>query len=66
MTDQQVHFGSKAAAIGGTFTSIVANVNSGDLVKTVILASVGTLVSFILSLLLKTLFKWFTGKPPPK
>ena len=42
---------------GGTFLSIVPNINSEDLFKTIILASVGAIVSFMISLLLKSLQK---------
>jgi hypothetical protein len=42
---------------GGTFLSIVPNLNSEDLIKTVILATVGAVVSFSISVLLKYLFK---------
>jgi hypothetical protein len=42
---------------GGTFLSIVPNLNSEDLIKTVILATVGAVVSFSISVLLKYLCK---------
>ena len=42
---------------GGTFLSIVPNLNSDDLIKTVVLATVGAVVSFSISVLLKYLFK---------
>ena len=42
---------------GGTFLSIVPNLNSDDIAKTVILATVGAIVSFMISLLLKSLNK---------
>jgi hypothetical protein len=42
---------------GGTFLSIVPNLVSEDIAKTVILASVGAVVSFTISLLLKNLNK---------
>ncbi|GGA72810.1 hypothetical protein GCM10008015_11870 [Flavobacterium palustre] len=42
---------------GGTFLSIVPNIQSEDIVKTVILATVGAVVSFMISLLLKSLNK---------
>jgi mannitol-specific phosphotransferase system IIBC component len=42
---------------GGTFLSIIPNLNSEDLIKTVVLATVGAVVSFLISLLLKCLFK---------
>jgi hypothetical protein len=43
--------------VGGTFLSIVPNIQSEDVVKTVILAAVGAIVSFMISLLLKCLIK---------
>jgi hypothetical protein len=42
---------------GGTFLSIVPNIESEDIAKTVILATVGAVVSFTISLLLKSLNK---------
>lgn len=42
---------------GGTFLSIVPNIQSEDIVKTAILATVGAVVSFTISLLLKSLNK---------
>ena len=42
---------------GGTFLSMLPNLNSGDLIKTVILATVGAVVSFSISELLKYLCK---------
>jgi hypothetical protein len=42
---------------GGTFLSIVPNLSSDDIVKTVVLATVGAVVSFTISLLLKSLNK---------
>ncbi|WP_198513508.1 hypothetical protein [Confluentibacter lentus] len=43
--------------LGGTFLSIVPNIHSEDIAKTVILATVGAIVSFTISLLLKSLQK---------
>jgi hypothetical protein len=43
--------------VGGTFLSIVPNILSEDVVKTVVLATVGAIVSFTISLLLKCLTK---------
>jgi hypothetical protein len=40
---------------GGTFLSMVPNLNSEDVIKTVILATVGAVVSFSISVLLKYL-----------
>lgn len=42
---------------GGTFLSIVPNIHSADILKTIILASVGAIVSFTISLLLKSILK---------
>ena len=42
---------------GGTFLSIVPNIQSEDITRTIILASVGAIVSFTISLLLKSLNK---------
>ncbi len=42
---------------GGTFLSVIPNINSDDIAKTIILASVGAIVSFTISLLLKSLHK---------
>lgn len=43
--------------IGGTFLSILPNLHSEDVLKTIILATIGAIVSFILSLVLKNLIK---------
>jgi mannitol-specific phosphotransferase system IIBC component len=42
---------------GGTFLSMVPNIQSEDIVKTIVLAIVGAIVSFTISLLLKSLQK---------
>ena len=42
---------------GGTFLSIIPNLASEDIAKTVILASVGAIVSYTISVLLKSLNK---------
>jgi len=42
---------------GGTFLSVLPNLHSEDLLKTVILAALGAIVSFIISMLLKYLIK---------
>ena len=50
---------TKTGTIGGTLTIILANINSGDVIKTAVLAAVGALVSFVISFLLKKLVKWW-------
>ena len=42
---------------GGTFLSIIPNIQSADIVKTVLLAAIGAIVSFTISLLLKSIIK---------
>lgn len=42
---------------GGTFLSMLPNIQSEDIVKTAVLATVGAIVSFMISLLLKCLNK---------
>jgi hypothetical protein len=42
---------------GGTFVSVLPNLHSEDILKTIILAALGAIVSFIISLLLKYLIK---------
>lgn len=58
MTAQEATAGTKAGTIGGTLLTIVANLDSSDLVRTVILATVGAVVSFVISLGLKLVVKW--------
>jgi mannitol-specific phosphotransferase system IIBC component len=48
---------TKAGTAGGTLLTIIANINSADLLKTVILAALGAVVSFGVTLLLKLLIK---------
>jgi hypothetical protein len=42
---------------GGTFLSVLPNLNSEDVLKTVFLAAIGALVSFVLSMVLKFIVK---------
>ena len=41
--------------IGGTLLSLAASIQSADIWKTIVLATIGALVSFMVSLLLKCL-----------
>ncbi len=47
--------GTKAGTIGGTFISVAANIQNGDVLKTIVLAAIGAMVSFSVSLLMKLL-----------
>jgi mannitol-specific phosphotransferase system IIBC component len=49
----------KAGTAGGTLLTIIVNIKSTDLLKTAILAAVGAVVSFGVTLLLKFLIKRF-------
>jgi hypothetical protein len=42
---------------GGTFLSVLPNLHSEDVLKTVVLASIGAIVSFVLSMTLKFFVK---------
>lgn len=55
MSTPSSHHGTAAGTVGGTLLSIFANVQSGDITKTIILATVGAIVSFVVSLALKRL-----------
>jgi small-conductance mechanosensitive channel len=54
----QLHISSmKIGIAGGTLLTIFVNLNSEDIIKTAILAAVGAIVSFCISLALKTVIK---------
>ena len=42
---------------GGTFLSMVPNLHSEDVLRTVLLAAIGAVVSFVLSMVLKFIVK---------
>ena len=48
---------TKRGTAGGTLLTIFANISSEDLVKTAILAAIGAVVSFGVTVLLKLLVK---------
>ena len=50
---------TKTGTAGGTLLTIFANISSEDLVKTAILAGVGAIVSFSVTLFLKFIIKRF-------
>ncbi len=47
--------GTKAGTIGGTILTVAVNIHNEDLVKTIVLAAIGAIVSFSVSLLMKLL-----------
>lgn len=48
---------TKAGTVGGTLLTIFGNISSQDIIKTVVLAGVGAVVSFCITILLKALIK---------
>jgi mannitol-specific phosphotransferase system IIBC component len=50
---------TKAGTVSGTLLTILANINSEDLLKTALLAAVGALVSFSVTIALKALARLF-------
>ena len=57
------HSYTKTGTIGGTLTIILANISSGDVLKTAVLAGIGAVVSFGMSLLMKMVVKWWKMRP---
>lgn len=57
MTDHSMGIGTRAGIIGGTLLSIMVNISSGDLISTAVLAALGAVVSFFVSIILKWLIK---------
>jgi hypothetical protein len=52
------HTGTIAGTVGGTLLSIFANIHPEDIVRTFVLAGIGAVASFIVSLVLK----WVAGR----
>ena len=57
MMKQAFDNSTKAGTASGTLLTIFGNINSSDIVKTVILAAIGAVVSFCVTLFLKFLIK---------
>ena len=55
-------YNTKSAIIGGTFFSSIVNIGVEDLITTVVLAGVGAIVSFFVSLLLNKLITFLGAK----
>jgi hypothetical protein len=58
-THNNIESGTILGTVSGTVLTVAVNVGSSDIVKTVILAALGAVVSFGVSLLLKWLVKRF-------
>ena len=55
--EMETNLSLRAGTVSGTFLSILPNILSEDIAKTIILAVVGATASFMVSLLLKWLTK---------
>jgi len=55
-------YNTKSAIVGGTFFSSIANIGVEDLITTIVLAMIGAIVSFFVSLLLKKLITFIEAK----
>ena len=58
-THNNIESGTILGTVSGTVLTVAVNINSPDIIKTVILAALGAVVSFSVSLLLKWLVKRF-------
>ena len=56
-THHNIESGTILGTISGTTLTVLMNIGSSDIIKTVILAALGAVVSFSISLLLKWLSK---------
>lgn len=57
MNDAFITPASKAGTAGGVVTIILVNINSGEILKTIVLAAVGAVVSFTVSICLKWMIR---------
>jgi len=56
-THSHIENGTILGTVCGTGLTVLVNIGSSDVIKTVVLAALGAVVSFSVSLLLKRLFK---------
>jgi mannitol-specific phosphotransferase system IIBC component len=56
-THSHIENGTILGTVSGTVLTIAVNVGSSDIIKTVILAALGAIVSFSVSVLLKWILK---------
>lgn len=50
---------TKASTIGGTMVILLVNISSADLMKTIVLAATGAIVSYLTSLVMKKVVSWW-------
>lgn len=59
--NQHIESGTVLGTVGGTALTVVANISSQDITKTVVLAALGAVVSFTVSVVLKEAVKKLWG-----
>jgi mannitol-specific phosphotransferase system IIBC component len=59
-THNNIESGTILGTVSGTVLTVLVNIGSSDIIKTVVLAALGAVVSFCVSLLLKWVFKRFS------
>ncbi|MBL7920004.1 MAG: hypothetical protein JNJ40_06795 [Bacteroidia bacterium] len=58
-TAVNIHHGTVLGTVCGTVLTVIGNIGSPDIIKTVVLAAVGAVVSFSVSVFLKLVVKRF-------
>ncbi|HMK16834.1 MAG TPA: hypothetical protein VK492_01435 [Chitinophagaceae bacterium] len=53
---------TRVTTVGGALTILFANINSPDVVKTIVLTMIGAAVSFVMSVLFKAVLKWWRAR----
>ena len=56
--------GAKGGTIGGTLVCFLVSLNTQEMAKTAILTAIGATVSFLVSIALRTLWRWLVRKLP--
>ena len=56
-TQHHTEVGTILGTVSGTALTVIVNIGSEDIIKTGVLAAVGAVVSFFVSVMLKKLFK---------
>ena len=57
MSDHSFFAGTRTGTLGGTVLVILSSIQFADIVKTSILAAIGAAVSFVVTVLLKRVFR---------
>jgi hypothetical protein len=59
MNDSFICHPTRMGTLGGCLTIFLVNVSSGDILRTMLLAGIGAVVSFVVSLGLKWVIRWW-------